>query len=346
MAKNTFILSDESLNSYGYIVKTNGINTVAFCKNPIMLYMHERKTVVGRWENIRIDGEKLLADAVFDASTDLGRVVKSQVEKGFLRCASIGVDIIEEREINGVKTITKSELFEASIVDIPANKNALKLYKKGGSKRLSLEVDGGVNDLRKEIINALDLSDDVSDMVIIEEIKKLISSKDDAFVDVENAVNGGFIENENRDHFLTMARVSPIAFKSFISGEKEKRKKAISAAVDAAFAERRINYMQKDLFNCIGDKIGVEMLSKLLGCMRQEKKLSEVLSKDKKGWSLLDYRRFAPEELKNNPELYEELIKKDKIESGEVHTLDYFRKHNPQYLKEHPEEYKRLLENI
>ena len=30
MEKNTFIISDESVNSYGYIVKTDGIDTTAF----------------------------------------------------------------------------------------------------------------------------------------------------------------------------------------------------------------------------------------------------------------------------------------------------------------------------
>ena len=30
MEKNTFVISDESVNSYGYIVKTDGIDTTAF----------------------------------------------------------------------------------------------------------------------------------------------------------------------------------------------------------------------------------------------------------------------------------------------------------------------------
>ena len=128
MEKNTFVISDERVNSYGYIVKTDGIDTTAFERNPVMLYMHERKTVVGRSENIRKEGNKLLADAVFDESTELGKTVKAQVENGFLRSASIGVDIVENTIINGVTTVTKSSLFEVSIVDIPDNKNALKLY--------------------------------------------------------------------------------------------------------------------------------------------------------------------------------------------------------------------------
>ena len=72
MGNVTFIVSDESVNSYGMIILTAGIDTSRFEQNPVMLYMHERATIVGRWENIRKENDKLLADAVFDDSTPLG----------------------------------------------------------------------------------------------------------------------------------------------------------------------------------------------------------------------------------------------------------------------------------
>lgn len=74
----TFIVSDESVNSYGMVILTAGIDTSRFEQNPVMLYMHERATVVGRWENIRKEDNKLLADAVFDDSTPLGVQVKNK----------------------------------------------------------------------------------------------------------------------------------------------------------------------------------------------------------------------------------------------------------------------------
>ena len=67
MNKQTFIVSDESLNSYGMVILTAGIDYADFARNPIMYYMHERsKGVVGRWENIRVEDNKLLMDAVFE----------------------------------------------------------------------------------------------------------------------------------------------------------------------------------------------------------------------------------------------------------------------------------------
>lgn len=350
MDKISFVISDESVNSYGYIVRTDGIDTTAFERNPVMLYMHERKTVVGRWENIRKEGNKLLADAVFDESTELGKTVKAQVENGFLRSASIGVDIIEDTVINGIKTITKCSLFEVSIVDIPANQNALKLYRKGSRKRLTLETPQKVEDLRAEIISLLGLSDDVSDEDIIAEIQTLLNVPDEASMEVENAVKAGFVESKDKGNFLTMARISPQTFRSFVSGEKEKRKKAVLAAVDAAFFDRRIEYAQKEIFARVGNEMGFEALSLLLGSMPKVRKISEILSKDRKGWTLTDYRKYAPDELRKNPKLYAELIDKENTISGGGNggkqTLDYLRKHNPEYLKAHPDEYEKLLANI
>lgn len=46
----TFVISDESVNSYGKVILTDGIDISQFERNPVMLYMHERATVVGRWE--------------------------------------------------------------------------------------------------------------------------------------------------------------------------------------------------------------------------------------------------------------------------------------------------------
>lgn len=191
MSKNSFIVSDETKNCFGMIVKTDGINTESFIKNPVMLYMHERKTVVGRWENLRKDGSKLIADAVFDDTTELGKSVKAQVEKGFLRSASIGIEIIDEQEINGVRTVTKSILSEISIVDIPANKNALKLCNLGGNKYLKLEVPRKIKSLHDELISLLQLDKKATDEEIINIIQDLLSLPDKATNEVENAISNG-----------------------------------------------------------------------------------------------------------------------------------------------------------
>lgn len=242
MDKTTFVVSDESVNSYGFVIRTAGIDTARFERNPVMLYMHERKTVVGRWENIRKEGKKLLANAVFDDTTELGSTVKAQVEKGFLRSASIGVDILESKREGDVEVVTKCVLTEISIVDIPANGNALKLYHKGGRRMLRPAVHGEKKDLKTAVCELLGLCPDVPDEVIIAEIQDLTAgARDEAVIQVDEAVKAGYIDPNARRDFITMARVSPGAYSSYMTNERNKRDKAIKTAVEESLRVGRIN---------------------------------------------------------------------------------------------------------
>lgn len=197
----TFVVSDESVNSYGYRVLTDGINTEQFERNPIMLYMHNRNEwsgnttgVIGRWENLRKEDGKLLADAVFDENDDFAVSVKSKVEQGFLKMASIGAGIIETSEdekylVKGQTrpTVTKSELVEISIVDIGSNSNALKLYDKSNTAVQLSEALPEINKQEpyknqdnmpnlKTIALALGLKD-ADEEIIVAEIAKLKSDQ-------------------------------------------------------------------------------------------------------------------------------------------------------------------------
>ncbi|ELR69170.1 hypothetical protein C900_05366 [Fulvivirga imtechensis AK7] len=145
MAKHTFILSDETVNDYGFKILTDGIDLKRFKKNPVMLYAHIRSfenkgkegviLPIGMWENIRKEGKKLLGDAVFDEDDEFAMKISKKVDKGILNAASAGLDILEYSEDpklmdkgQTLPTITKSVLKEASIADIPGNANACKLF--------------------------------------------------------------------------------------------------------------------------------------------------------------------------------------------------------------------------
>ena len=138
----TFTLYDENtINSDNTRVLLAGLKLDRFKKNPVMLYMHNRgehsimangSEVIGRWDNIRIEGSKLLADAVFDESDEFSEKIANKVKDNFLRAASVGVDVIMssdelEYKIEGQtgSTVISSVLVEASIVDIPKNEDSL-----------------------------------------------------------------------------------------------------------------------------------------------------------------------------------------------------------------------------
>ena len=137
MAK-TFVLNDEKkVNSYGFKVLNDGINLERFKANPVMLTNHWNSTdnVIGRWENVRIEGSQLLADAVFDENDEDAKKIASKVEGGFLKGCSMGIrysyEFMEEKP-DGSYVLNQSELFEASIVAVPSNANAVKLYSASG----------------------------------------------------------------------------------------------------------------------------------------------------------------------------------------------------------------------
>lgn len=146
MAK-TFVLSDESLNVYGFWVRTAGIALDQFKKNPIMLWNHNRPwrgttdeiLPIGKWENIRVEDGKLMADAVFDQNDEFAKKIEAKVESGIINMCSIGIRALEESEDSAWlkpgqtrRTVLKSKLREVSICDIGANDNALALYDDDG----------------------------------------------------------------------------------------------------------------------------------------------------------------------------------------------------------------------
>lgn len=338
----TFVVSDESVNSYGMVTLTDGIDTRRFEQNPVMFYMHERATIVGRWENIRKEDDKLLADAVFDDTTPIGKQVKDQVEKGFLRAASIGIEIVERKTIKGVDTVTKCILNEISIVDVPANENALKLYRRNGRNVLRLVEN--VTDLRSAIIDVLGLESDVTDSEILAEIRALKNAPDDETIQVEEAIKNGFIESNSRQDFITMARISPKAFNSFLNSEAQKRKRNISVVIDEAIKTKPIGLEgKKCLLERVGEKCGIDTLAELLSMIPRQRKISDVIRKNYDGWTLADFRQYAPEVLKNNPKLYSALLAKESETANGTNSLEYYRKNNPEYLKENPEFYNKLL---
>ena len=154
----TFILSDESVNEYGYRIITNGIQLDRFTSNPVMLYSHLRSDQsgrpilpIGKWENIRKENGKLLAEAYFDITDPFARSISNKVDQGILNTASVHINMLTLSDDprlqwpgQTLSTIIASELIEASIADIPGNKNAVRLYnnlKPVNEKELALAMD-------------------------------------------------------------------------------------------------------------------------------------------------------------------------------------------------------------
>ena len=108
-----------------------------------MLYMHSRGNVIGMWKNLRLEKGAWYADPVFDTEdNDLGKSIGGKVERGFLKAASIGIQIAEAtyNELLDCYDIVKWAFQEISIVDIGSNANALQLYDMAGEPITELKL--------------------------------------------------------------------------------------------------------------------------------------------------------------------------------------------------------------
>jgi len=146
MAKYPFIISDETVNEYGFRILASAIDVEQYSKNPVVLYMHERahgdpKKVIGRASNFRLEGTKTLADIEFDSEEEFAASVEGKVKRGYIKMASMRGPALEFSDdptlmLEGQTgpTVTKMKLRELSIVDIGGHDAALKLYHEDGTE--------------------------------------------------------------------------------------------------------------------------------------------------------------------------------------------------------------------
>jgi hypothetical protein len=295
----TFVISEESINSYGFRVKTDGIDLSEFEKNPIMLWSHTRswsdKTdailPIGYWKNVRKEDGKLFGEPVFDETDDFAQKIAKKVENGTLRTCSIGIRAVEtsndEKDLvlgQTNATVTKCMLREVSITDIPSNKNSIALY----------DDNGEMIELSEKIIN-----------------------------DVIFKINNNMTENEKQE--LTVLRDSDTAKDAEIKQLKEKlneiNKKAIIDLVDKAVADKKILTGKKNHFVELGEKVGIETLKETIESMNEAVKPTDFINRgksfntsDRSDW---DYHKWLKEDesglklmQKNEPEEFKKLLEK------------------------------------
>ena len=276
---NTFILYDDSLpNADGSRVQLRGLQLDRFQKNPVMLYMHNRadphtckpdgSEVIGRWENIRTEGRKLLADAVFDEKDPLAKKIARKVKEGFLKGASIGIDVhstsdAASEKLPGQKgsSITESTLLEASVVDIPQNREALNhcaLYQSfslSNQSKTYRREDSILKSLREQ----LSLSEDTNEQGLLKAIERIVTEykdlrswkhnflKQQSDEQVSIALKDGLILEEEKakykayfyDDFVSTKKATSTVTRSISATEEERdRSSSIHAQSSSERASR------------------------------------------------------------------------------------------------------------
>ena len=127
-----FVLSDESVDRMGDVIRASGWNLTQFKANPIALFGHSHENILGVWENVRVEGKSLLGRLKLakPGTSPLIDTVRSLIDQRILKAVSVGFQPLEAQpRKGGGYDFIKSALHEVSVVAVPANPNALALVK-------------------------------------------------------------------------------------------------------------------------------------------------------------------------------------------------------------------------
>lgn len=156
MAKKRFSFNDETVtNSYGFKIPNSGISLARFNDNPVMLDGHWNDTsnVVGKWTNVMIEGSQLSGEPDFVPDDAKAQDIAKKVEGGYIKACSMGVSFSRDdmkQQPDGSWVLEKCELYEVSIVAIPSNSRALRLYASDGQEMKEEEIKLAISELSEK----------------------------------------------------------------------------------------------------------------------------------------------------------------------------------------------------
>lgn len=256
-------ITNDSLNSYGTRVLTAGMNVEQYQRNPVLLYMHERGNVIGYVKDLKVEDGEVTGELMFDEASELSVRCKKQYEFGSLKMVSAGLDILETSEdpellVQGQTrpTVTKSKLFEVSLVDVGSNDDAIVLQKDG--KKITLGKDG---ECPLPLLNNNNQNQKQMEQKMVAMQLGLPATATEAEINAKlDELKTAKEENERlqqKNAALTLA--------------------SITAAVEKAVGEKRITPDKKDEFINLGKEVGQEKLESILSAISPQMKLSSVI---------------------------------------------------------------------
>lgn len=123
-------MSTDDEDSYGDVIDQATWRLQRYLANPVVLGFHNSRSLpVGRAENVRIEGGALKSLIRFNQANPEVAAIYESIKAGFLKGVSVGfVPGRVDREQRGEREVTilrDCELYELSIVPIPANPSTL-----------------------------------------------------------------------------------------------------------------------------------------------------------------------------------------------------------------------------
>jgi HK97 family phage prohead protease len=129
--KIQFVLSDMTLDRSYERIDPKGWILDSYQKNPLILWQHDgSRPAIGKMENVEVVDGQLIGEAVFDSEgkDEFAAMIEDKIRKGFLSTGSVGFQpkLMEIQDDDEETRLIhrEQELFEFSIVNVPANINA------------------------------------------------------------------------------------------------------------------------------------------------------------------------------------------------------------------------------
>lgn len=312
------IWTDESLNCYGFWVLSAGIDMSRFDKNPIMLFNHHRTEYgkideilpIGKWQNYEIDKNGVISgEPVFDAKDPFAAKIADKVSGGFLSACSIGIRILEVSEDPKYlkpgqlrPTVTKCELREVSVVDIPANPNAAGVVLYDDNDKVISLNDGGdfgplhiiknqnSNKMFKQIALKLGLPESATGAEVLAKLDAGISQ----------------IATLKSERDKAVAELQELKDKAAAA-----RKKEASDLVEQALKDGRIDAAQKGVYEKLFEADHENAKAALNSLPMRQSLRNRVTSEDgdsfeKMSWDELDRKGLLKELKEKHPDLYQQ----------------------------------------
>lgn len=266
-------ITNETLNCYGTWIRTAGVELKQFERNPVLLWMHQRGTVIGMIRDLRVEGDEITGEPYFDEVREESRLAKQQWDKGTLRMGSPNFEIIETSEDPALMkpgqtrpTVTRCRLVEYSMVDIGGNDDNIRLSY--GGKELS----HGTND-NIPLLNRNTNQHQTNMNEQLKTVALMLGLAESATLhDVQQKINV-VLEYQNANEKLKKERDD-------LKKELETMKlSGITALVEDAVKTGKIDASRKDHFITLGKSVGTESLRLTFDAMRGSVKPTQVLNR-------------------------------------------------------------------
>ncbi|MCL2290834.1 MAG: hypothetical protein FWC34_09080 [Bacteroidetes bacterium] len=309
-----FVICDNTLNRKGWRLLVDGIDLTAFNANPICCFRHEVRDIpVGRWKNVRVEGEKLLGTVEFDRNDEFAVKLYWKYADGFMKACSLWIDPIEESDnasllVPGQRygTVTKSELLEISLVTLPGQKNAIVL---SNNNELKLSHSGSEYHLKEIKLNENPETMDKEEKNNVDELSKQLSTEKErnATLLIKLHQKRGVVADGEVEHLKKLAITDPDSVEKMLEARPEPTPEKVEETSKTEETEKK-------------EQERKELSAKLENFGKDG---SGKSANGRDGWNYLEWFKKDPQGLelmaKNEPEKFKKLEMDFAQESKAMH---------------------------